>query len=114
VGRPVLGAVAPVERRHGLLAVLLAADRVPGADQAEALVEQTDLGRMVGGPARLVPDLVAVEIARHQRRRMAEKVAVARYRAAERPERALADAARARVLRPHREQVALGGPADMD
>jgi hypothetical protein len=81
VGRTVPGAVAPVERRHALLAVLLAAQGVPGADQAEALVEQPDLGRMVDAPARLVPDRVAVEVARDQRGAFAEKALVAHHRA---------------------------------
>src|SRR5882672_1823791 len=93
IGWSVLGAVAPVERRHGLLAVQLAAHGVVGADQAELLLENADLGRVVDAPARLVPDRVAVEVARDHRRRMAEEIAIARHGAPQRPELALADAA---------------------
>jgi hypothetical protein len=55
IGRPVLGAIAPVERGLALLPVRLAADRMVGADQAEALLEDADLGRMVDAPARACP-----------------------------------------------------------
>src|SRR5262245_36298206 len=64
IGRPVPGAVAPVQGGLALLAVRLAADRMIGAHQSEALLEDPDLGRMVDAPAGLVPDGIAVEIAR--------------------------------------------------
>src|SRR5262249_46325552 len=84
VSRPVLGAVAPVEGRHALFAVQLAVHRVPGADQPEFLLEDANLGRMVDAPAWLIPDGVAVEVTRDQRRRMAEELVVARQRPPER------------------------------
>src|SRR4029453_17886359 len=73
IGRAVLGAIAPVEGGLALLPVRLAADRVVGTDQAETLLEDGDLGRMVDAPARLVPDRVAVEIARDHRRSLAQE-----------------------------------------
>lgn len=113
IGRTILGAVAPVEGRHALLAVLLAAQRVPGADQAEALVEQPHLGRVVDAPARLVPDRVAVEIARDQRGAVAEESLVAHHRPPQWPELVLAMDAAAGVLRPHRQQVERQGAGHM-
>src|SRR6266478_8871463 len=77
VGRPILGAVAPIERGFALLAVRLAADGVVGADQAEAFLEDPHLARMVDAPARLVPDGVAVEVARDHGRPLVEKTLVA-------------------------------------
>src|SRR5579883_3674288 len=113
VGRSVLGTVPPVERRHALLAVLLAPQRMPGADQAEALVEQPDLGRMVDAPARLVPDRVAVEVTGDHCGTLAKKALVARQSVPQRAELMLAMDSAAGVLRPDRQQVERHGALDM-
>src|SRR5258708_34800638 len=114
IGRPVLGAVAPIERGFALRAMRLAADRMVGADQAEAFLEDPDLGRVVDTPARLVPDRIAVEVARDHGRPLAEEALVARQRPSQRAQLVLADAAGTGVLRPYGQQVALGGAVDMD
>src|SRR4029453_2085936 len=101
IGRPVLGAVAPVQGGLVLLAVRLPADRVIGADQTEALLEDANLGRMVDAPAGLIPDRVAVEIACDHRRSLVQEAFVAREPTPQRPELVLADAAGTGVLRPY-------------
>src|SRR5260370_23467759 len=103
IGRPVLGAVAPIERGFALRAMRLAADRMVGADQAEALLEDPDLGRVVDTPARLCPDRIAVEVARDHGRPLAEEPLVARQRPSQRAHLGLTDTAGTGVPPPYRQ-----------
>src|SRR5258706_6038984 len=75
IGRAVLPAVAPIERRHCLLALLLARTAVIGADEPVAL-EDRDRDPVVDPVTGFMPDDVVVEIAGDDRGAVGEKALV--------------------------------------
>src|SRR5262245_63077861 len=111
VARAVFLAVAPIERRHRLAALPLAAQLVIGTDQSK-LGQGGDGVAVFDAPPGPVPKHVSVEVSSDNRRTLREKIPVLLERAPQRAQLVLATDPRAGILRPNRQQIAGDGAGD--